>query len=126
MDTLLDKLKQGDSAPRRRVRKGNRRSSVPHVSQSQSDFSGAGNEAAMAADMLASLQNNGFLAPLTKTIEESANENGEHLNDDSLDTNDPSSTSSHANDQDKKEVRFNDDDDNVNEEHSDRHREESE
>ncbi|TIB07010.1 hypothetical protein E3P89_04075 [Wallemia ichthyophaga] len=116
MDTLLDKLKQGDTAPRRRARKGNRRSSVPHASQSQSDLSGPGNEAAMAADMLASLQNNGFLAPLTKTIEESANENEVHTNEGSLDISDRSSTSPLSNDQDRKEVRFNDDE---NEEHSD-------
>ena len=73
MDNLLEKLKQGDNAPRRRNRRGNRRSSANHKTERKSAFIGTGGEAAMAADMLASLQRDGFLAPFDTSKNESKN-----------------------------------------------------
>lgn len=73
MDNLLEKLKQGDNAPRRRNRRGNRRSSANHKPERKSAFIGTGGEAAMAADMLASLQRDGFLAPSDTSKNESKN-----------------------------------------------------
>ncbi|EIM20637.1 hypothetical protein WALSEDRAFT_60895 [Wallemia mellicola CBS 633.66] len=111
MDTLLEKLKQGESAPRRRARRGNRKSSLPPIPQGQSSVSHAGNEAAMAADMLASLQNNGFLPSLTEAPKEKLQESDERMDDSSNDTKDISETSTTIDsdsDKEKKGVRFND------------------
>lgn len=111
MDTLLEKLKQGESAPRRRARRGHRKSSLPPIPQGQSNVSHTGNEAAMAADMLASLQNNGFLPSITDPPKEKLKESDEHIDDSSNDIKDFSETSTTIDsdsDKEKKGVRFND------------------